>query len=265
MIEPIKEALGRFMVRYYDSLVPTTKPLDAFVRRGAAKSIAWAPGRMVDSAEEMLRLWLRSDVKAAGTTQPPDLPVIMVAVAKDYIPSGREYTRQIADANDVVIEQDPKERVFALRTAAGDIRTQVVFFATDEPSARSLAAQFLLFLDATPNRRFESFYPFAGQVTDWPIQIEAPDVPAQSIESEAKNLTILAVDLTLKATIPFFSAPRAGEPNDGKGEPGTDDPAGFPRVARVTIKSAIAGPQAGTSPIRDYSINWPNVAEGAAP
>lgn len=264
MIEPIKEAFGQFMVRYYGSLVPTTKPLEGYVRRGAARSIAWAPGRMVDSVEDMLQLYLKSDIKAA-TTQPPDLPVIMVAMAKDYLPTGRDYTRQLADTTYVIIEQDPKERVFGLRAAAGDIRAQVVFFATDEPSARSLAAQFLLFLDATPNRRFESFYNFAGQVTDWPIQLEAPDSPAQAIATEAKNLTVLAIDITLKATIPFFSAPRVGEPNDGKGEPGTDDPAGFPLVSRVAIQSAIAGPQGGTSPLRDYSVNWPNADAPEAP
>ena len=237
MIEPIKEAFGQFMVRYYGSLVPTTKPLEGYVRRGAARSIAWAPGRMVDSVEEMLQLYLKSDIKAAAT-QPPDLPVIMVAMAKDYMPTGRDYTRQLADITYVIIERDPKERVFGLRAAAGDIRAQVVFFATDEPSARSLAAQFLLFLDATPNRRFESFYSFAGQATDWPVQLEAPDSPAQAIATEA---------------------------NDGKGEPGTDDPAGFPLVSRVAIQSAIAGPQGGTSPIRDYSVDWPNADASEAP
>lgn len=39
---------------------------------------------------------------------------------------------------------------------------------------------------------------------------------------------ILALDLTLKVEVPLFDAPKPGDPNDGKGIPGTDDPAGYP-------------------------------------
>jgi hypothetical protein len=91
-----------------------------------------------------------------------------------------------------------------------------------------LAAQFSLFLDAAPNRRFEACYRFAGQSVDWPVQIELPDVPAVSFQTKAKNPTILAIDLNLHAEISLFDAPAAGEPNDGRGMPGTDDPAGYP-------------------------------------
>ncbi|TCV72461.1 hypothetical protein EDE11_1527 [Methylomonas methanica] len=41
------------------------------------------------------------------------------------------------------------------------------------------------------------------------------------------------MDITLKAQIPIYDAPKVGEPNDGKGVPGTDDPAGYPVVIRV--------------------------------
>jgi hypothetical protein len=46
-------------------------------------------------------------------------------------------------------------------------------------------------------------------------------------------VTILAIDLTLKAEVPLFDAPKEGEYNDGKGVPGTDDPAGYPVVVQV--------------------------------
>lgn len=253
MLQPVKIALGGFLGRFYQSITPTTKPLERFVTRGLAKSVAWAPARMIDAAEEMLSLWMRSDLDDA-TTKPPELPAIIVAFSKDYTPTGRDYTRQVADKQMVMIPGDTKERLFGLRAVAGDIRTQLVIFATDEPSAHSLAAQFMLFLDAAPNRRFEASYTFAGQVLDWPVQIESPDNPAMSIQTEAKNLTVLAIDLTLRAEIPLFDAPAAGDPNDGKGTPGTADPAGYPMVHDITVASEERGDQGGSAEVRPYEV-----------
>jgi hypothetical protein len=237
MLEPVKSAFGEFMGRYYAEIVPTTKPLHEYVVRGLAKSMVWAPTRMVDSAEDMLASWQRNDTDTATTT-PPKMPVVIVALARDYTPTMRDFTRQIADTEMVIFPGDVKERVFGVKTMAGDIRAQIAFFAQDEPTARSLAAQFLLFLDASGNRRFTARYYFAGQALDHPVQIESPDSPAMSIQSDSKNLTILAVDITLKAQIPLFSAPGVGQPNDGKGTVGDDsDPAGYPLTAQVDIVS----------------------------
>ena len=237
MLEPVKAAFGQFMGRFYTEIVPTTQPLQGYVVRGLAKSIVWAPSRMVDLAEEMLATWQRNDTDGA-TTKPANMPVVIVAMARDYTPAGRDYTRQIADAEMVMITGDAKERVFSLRTIAGDIRAQVAIFSQDEPTAKSLAAQFLLFLDATPNRRFTARYTFAGQGVDWPVQVESPDSPAMSIQTESKNLTILAIDLTLKATLPMFSVPASGQANDGKGTPGdVTDPSGYLLTAQVNRDS----------------------------
>lgn len=238
MLEPAKIALGHFLGRFFASLTPTTKPLGKFVKRPLSRAIVWAPSRMVDAAEDMLSLWMRADLDSAPT-KPPELPVIIVAMAKDYTPTGRDYTRQVADQAMVIIPHDPKERVFGLRTVAGDVRAQLAFFAMDEPSARSLAAQFLLFIDATINRRFEAIYQFAGMDTAWPVQIDTPESPALSISSDAKNLTILAIDITLHVEIPLFDAPGPDQPNDGKGIPGTDDPAGYPLLNTIDVDHSI--------------------------
>lgn len=233
MLEPVKVAFGGYMRDFYAGIVPTTKPLEAYVARGLAKSIVWAPSRMVDSAEDMLSSWQRNDTDDA-VTRPTNLPVMIVAMARDYSPTGRDYTRQMAESVMITFPGDVKERVFGVRTMAGDIRAQIAIFASDEPTARSIAAQFLLFIDSTQNRRFTASYRFAGMDMDWPVQLEAPDSPAMSIQTDAKNLTILAIDITLKAEIPLFDAPAAGQPNDGRGIAGDkDDPAGYSLVVQV--------------------------------
>lgn len=227
MFEPVKIALGCYMAGFYAGIVPTTTALKEYCARGLEKSIAFAPSRMVDAAEEMLASWQRNDTDGA-TTRPAKLPVILVAVAKDYIPVGRDYTRQTPESQWVILPGDAKERVFSLRTLAGEIRAQILIVASDEPTARSLAAQFLLYTDAVDEHRFNAEYSFAGVVSKFPVQLESTDIPAQSIATEAKNLTMLALDLSLRATVPLFSSPKDGEPNDGKGTDGDEnDPHGF--------------------------------------
>jgi hypothetical protein len=240
MFEPVKIGFGEYMGGFYASLVPTTKPMHEFIARGLGKSIAWAPSRMVDAATDMLDSWQRNDTDSA-TTQPAKLPVIIVAVDRSYTPTGREFTRQVAESQWVIIPGDVKERAFGLRAIAGDIRAQVVIIAADEPTARSLSAQFCLYLDAIPNRRFAARHTFAGMALDFPVQIESPDSPVVNVQSEYKNVVIMAVDLTLKTEIPLFDAPIVGDPNDGKGTPGTDDPAGYPLVTDVTDTEHFLG------------------------
>lgn len=261
MLQPIKIALGEYLARYYGSVVATTKPLESFVTRGVAKSVLWVPARMIDAAEEMLALLMRTDLNGAPT-KPPELPAILVAMSKDYTPTGRDYTRQVADNVNIIIPGDPKERLFGLRAAAGDIRVQVVIFATDEPSARSLAAQFMLFLDGTDNRRFDATYHFAGQNTDWPVQIESPENLAISVATDAKNLTILAIDFMLHASIPLFDAPAEGIPNDGQGVPGTADPAGYQTVQLISGTSLDVLDADGGDVLGTWSVMTP--AEAAA-
>jgi len=234
MFEPVKVGFGQYMGRFYASLVATTQPMTEYLERGVAKSIAWAPSRMVDAAEEMLAAWQRNDTDSAPT-QPAKLPVILVAMDQSYTPTGREFARQIANSMKVIMPGDTKQRLFGLRTVFGDIRAQLVFAAADEPTARSLAAQFLNFIDAVPNRRFGYSTTFAGISEDWVATIESPDVPAVAIRTGMKNVVMLAVDITIKAQIPIYDAPKAGEPNDGKGVPGTSDPAGYPVVAQVNF------------------------------
>jgi len=233
MFEPVKAGFGQYMARFYGELIATTRSLEEYVARGVGKSIMWAPARMVDAAEDMLSQYARANLED-GPTKPFALPIMFVAMAKDYVPSGRDFTRQLADKVDIVLPGDPKNRNFRLRSVAADIRAQVVIAAMDEPTARSLAAQFILHLDSTDGRRFKAPFTFAGETLDWPVVIESPDVQALQVPNETKNLTMLAIDVTLRATVPVIDAPKPGDANDGQGVPGTEDPAGYPVVQLIS-------------------------------
>ncbi|SEN72056.1 hypothetical protein [Nitrosomonas marina] len=238
MIEPVKKAFGIYLEGFYDNIVPTTKSLQEYVSRGHATSIGWAKDRLVDDAEAIIESYYKNDTQN-GPTQPPQLPVIIAAMDKNYTPSGRDYTRQVtADDNLwVILPDDIKKRAFDVKVMAGDIRAQLAIFSHTSDTARSIAAQFLMYADSPLRRRFNASYKFAGHVMDgWPVQIETPNMPASNINTDSKNMTILAIDITLHASIPLFGAPKDGDPNDGKGIPGTDDPAGHPVVVEVVNK-----------------------------
>jgi hypothetical protein len=256
MFQELKVGFGHYMGRFFDQLVPTTKPMAEYCRRPFKYAVMLAPARMIDMAEDLLAKYLRADIQKdfGSNTRPHNLPVILVAFARDVTPTGRDYGRQVANADYMSFPDDEKRRVFKVRTVASDVRVQCAIFASDEPTARSIAAQFLLFVDAVENRRFWVDYEYAGFRVRYPAQLETTEALAPLTPTEANNLTVLAVDLTLKCTIPLISGPREGEPHDGKGIPGDEyDPAGYPIVEQMTIAGHPTGYEnaVGEAPDRD--------------
>lgn len=233
---PLKEAFSEYMKRWYGLLYPDTPGIQEFVGRGLARAIQWAPDRMVDQVEDMLKSYQKntnseSNVPARGANAL--FPVVLLAMAKDYTPTGadfggRQVSRRLVRLADPT-DADPVPSVYGYRQAMGDIRTQVVIMAAESATARSLAAQFSLFVGEIRNRRFTVNHTFGQYTVQMPCMLESPDIMFSNIASGNSNMTILAADLTLKATIPYFDYPKAGEPNDGS----THNPPGYPPVAEV--------------------------------
>lgn len=235
--DPIKAAFGRYLGRFYsDFLIADTPALAEFRQRGFAKSAVWAPGRMVDQVEEMLSSWRKNDNDDSDTPH-PKLPVMIAAMSKDYIPAPADYGRPMLNPVDVILPQDPKRRVFKMRSVIADIRTQVAIMAPEDPTARSIAMQLQAFAGATENRRFHSVYRLAGMDDHWPVSLETPDIQGISTPTgDAKNLTILTVDFQLRATVPMLQAPATG--GDGQGSGSVDDPDGYLVVVEAHGKNA---------------------------
>ena len=239
-MQETKKAFGHYLGGYYTSLVPTTPAMTEFCARGLKSSIVYAPGRMIDAAEEMLAAWRRND----NNGQPGSsafLPVMIVALAKDYVPVSGDFSRQVGDDEWITVPEDEKGRIFKLRQMQGDRRAQLLIAAAEEESARSLAAQFCLWVASVPNRRFYATYRFAGLDHQWPVMIENIDTPAQSIQTDEKNLTLLVVDVMLRESIPLFRAPKGDEPNDGKGDGSLEDPNGYPYTRVIRITDEVVG------------------------
>lgn len=224
--DPVKAGLGRYLARFHAQLLADTPAMREFVARPFDKACAWAPGRMIDQANDMLDAWRKNDTSQAAQGTPM-LPVMLVAVSKDFMPSPPDFTRGLSDAYlPVMIPGDAKNRVFYMRAVVADIRTQVAIFAPEEATAKSIAMQLHLFASALPNRRFNASYRLSGVDDVWPVVLELPDLNAVASPTEVKNLTILTVDIQLRATIPMLVRPTADQA-DGKGTGTEVDPDGF--------------------------------------
>lgn len=233
MFDPVKVAWGEYLQRFFAQVVPTNKQLELFTKSTFGEVVWLAPGRMIDDAEEMLAKYRKKDVRGKATNS-YRAPVMISAFARDYTPTGRDYTRQIADMEYITFPEDPKERVFGLKLISGDLRVQTCIFAQEEPTARSLAAQFCLYIDSVEGRRFKARYPFAGFDSEWPVQLDSPDTAGVLVQTGEKNMTILAIDLNLHCAVPLFYAPKTAEEADNKGSLGdAADPAGFRTVQTI--------------------------------
>jgi hypothetical protein len=234
---PVKEAFGRYLQRFHADIVGDTKFVAEFAARDFAKSAVWAPGRMIDKVEEMLDAWRKNDTSQAAKPTPL-LPIMIAAMSKDYIPVPADYSRQLADPVFVTIPGDAKNRVFSMRAVVSEIRVQVAICGPDDATCRSLALQMQLFCGAMGNRRFHSTYRLAGFDELWPVSIEAPDLAGINMPNDVKNLTMLTVDITLRATIPLLRHPKAIDANaDNKGTNEQDDPDGYLTVQEVQGKA----------------------------
>lgn len=235
---PLEIGFGGYMGRFYAQLVADTPAMTEFVARGLPTSIVWAPGRMIDSVEEMLAEWRKND-NANGPGVSSMLPVMLVAMSKDFTPAMVDWGSATGAAFDVVNPDDPHGRNFKVRVSLGEYRVQVVIVAAEVHTAHSLAMQFHLWANGEGGRRFTHRHMHAGLPHDFPAVLEQIDLGAMDAKPEQKNLTILTVDVNLRASIPIFQAPKADEANDGK-----PAPAGYPVLSDVAIAEfdALNGP-----------------------
>jgi hypothetical protein len=247
--DPIKIGFGQYLHRFHQGLVAATPALSEYVARPFSKAAVWAPGRMIDQVEEMLGSWRKND--NGGEPQPrPYLPVMIAAMSKDYMPAPPEFSRVVPDDTYITLPEDTKGRVFKLRMVVADVRTQVAIIAQEEPTARAIALQLDLFCKSTENRRFYAPFTLAGMKEGWPVTLEMPELQAiANPQADTKNMTILTVDIQMRATVPLLRSPGPGEPNDGKGEGTLQDPHGYPVV--LTVDGAN-----GPAPTYTHKDRW---------
>lgn len=226
ILTPPKAAFARWLEDWRAQVYADTNAIAEWQARDPyANAVKWAPGRMVDAVEDMFSTYQRED-NSGKAGRSAFLPVVFIAVAQEYTQSPSEAGRPLLDKLAIGFAADTLRRSFRIRSLSLDLRAQVVVLSPDVGSTMSLIAQLAQWADA--RRTFHSAYTFAGFTSDWPVQVIPSDRMALSTPL-GEHVSAMALDLTLRVTVPQFYGPRSGEATDG------NDPPGFPVVADVAI------------------------------
>lgn len=240
LITPVKAALGQWMVDFFAQFDPDTPANAEWASRPAAQAMAWAPARMVDSVEEMLSAWKRNDNSNGGGSTSAYLPALFIAVASDYTESPGEAGRPLTDYMPITFEDDAQKRSFRVRMMSVDLRGQVVVVAPEAMSAMSIIGQLCMWCVA--RRVIHAPFGFAGFTTNWPATILSADRMAIPTPL-GEQMSILTLDLTIRASLPLFKGPTGAETTDG------NTPPGYPVVGQVTnAHDMTLGPPTGVTP-----------------
>lgn len=245
-LTPVKIAAARWLGDFYAQYRPDTRAGSEWAQRGASTAMVFVPGRMVDQVEEMLSSWRGNDNSGkAGTSSFG--PILFLAVAQDYTDTPGGDSRPQLEPLSVVLPGDPLQRVFQVEQIQADIRAQVVVVASESATAHSIMSQ----LARWEKRRqtFRASYTFAGVATDWPVQVVQADRMAVPTPV-GEHLCILGLDLTLRASMPLFSAPAGGsDDSDGQGSGTAEDPNGIRLASEIESGHvATVSPPDGVSP-----------------
>lgn len=246
---PVKEGFAKYMIDWYGKLFVDTNAISEFASRGHEKCIMFAPGRMVDTVEEMLKSYQRNtNSTTAGSNS--KLPIILIGMAKDYIPTGGDWGGRQVGRKMVKFTDAEDASMYGYRQAMGDVRTQIAIIAAEEGSAKGLATQLALFVGDIPNRRFTANFVWGEYTLEMPVMIENPDIVfARQDIQETKNMTVLVADIDLKCVFPYPDAPKDDEPNDGSDH----NPPGYPVVSVVVSSDEVA---LVDSKVTENAVQW---------
>lgn len=230
----LKKGVSGYVGRFYRDIYTDTPAVAEFKQRGLAGSFMWAADRMVDAAEDMLKSYTKNSNSPSGAVTPNAnsvFPVVLMAMSRDYIPTGGDWGGRQVPRQMVKLIDGPDASAYGYKQAMGDVRWQVLVVAADSNSARSIAAQFCLFVGDPANRRFTMPFSWGQYTLDMPVMIESPDLLFSNADLGRPNVTALVADVTLKATFPYLDAPAGTDPNDGS----ANNPRGYPLVEQIEL------------------------------
>lgn len=220
-----QQAFSAYMIDWFKGLYADTAAVTEFKSRAVAEAIKWAPSRMIDEAEGMLAQYRKNENGPPGKTS--KLPIILLATDDDFLGTGADSGGQHTGREVVQIEEGGSW--YGYRQIMHDRRIQVVIIANEGQSAGSIAAQLAAYVERPSKRYMNAFYQFGQYNVPAPMTLAIKAIDWMSVKTDAKNIKILAGDLTFRCIIPVFDAPAVDEANDGT----TNNPPGFPLVTVV--------------------------------
>jgi hypothetical protein len=233
------DALSVKIKGIYDSMTPTTQPMDNWLNRKFSDAFVLMAGSKIDDIEKKLAKWRESYNDKDKPANSAFLPIVLVSFAKDLVqvPSewglNRGIFEQVTHADDA-----PNQAPTFVTLFKGERRAQLTVLAADTETARGIATQLGLALcnRGAFDNKFKVLYPFQGRKYGFWATVLAQDMMATNVDIGVPNLNALVIDLTIQESIPFFK-----QDKDGNGYPKswtqTDVTSGFFQDVTVEDKS----------------------------
>lgn len=196
---------------------------------------------MVDDAEAMLKAVQRTDnARAAGNTTNTGtsvaLPVMVTAISAVEAPPEYEIIKPNPNWVNVVVANDPLQRVVQMRAAAVAYRCQVAFFAPDIHAASSIANQFVNYWKHEGKRSFDVDYElgFAGTsviIDRWNFKVAENTIYPDKIALDPNTVHGITVDCIIVGLEPnVVGLGHADDDITDTGEPDGSIPPNLPPI-----------------------------------
>lgn len=271
MFTEVQLGLARYLRGFYAFAKPTTASMKEWLGRGVDRAIARGPGRQVDDSDGLLESFRKNDNSGQPGTS-ASIPALIFAVSRDLTVANDWGRSSFVGDQPIKFPQDEQGRQFRIRYMQGDVRAQIVVFAGDDDTLRSIVYQLQMFISGRYNigtdvepfwaggRTFMCDYKVADFIHKQPCQIETPDFLLANIPTNQKNLVLSSIDITLRVTVPIVFGPGCNEA--GEGGVVTDPPTpgsntqGYPVVHEVNeagVGHAFAGSQGAVSQVDEAS------------
>jgi hypothetical protein len=226
LVTPVKFALGEWLAQFHQQAYPDTPANAEWCARETKKACVWASARMVDTVETMLAGWRNNANNEPKVGTAAMLPVVFIAMATEYIETSPDQGRSSLAPIEIKFPGDPQDRLFRMRLMSADIRCQIAVVASEQASVMSLIGQLCGW--TLERHTVRAVFPFEhlGITTAWPVRI----VPAERMSIQTplgEHIKAMTLDLTIRASMPMFYAPKPGDATDG------NTPPGFPTIQQV--------------------------------
>lgn len=204
-LECVQDAWIAVIADFRAWLRPETKQSYDWKKRPFNQSLSVCRSQLVDDAEGMLAAWRARYDDSVEIGVSGDIPIMMTANAIMQQPPDVNEMRGVPYWLDASVANDPLERAVQVRTIPKSIRIQTVYFTTNPHDAASVMDQFCAYLTDDTKRRFDVSYHLGGGVIDtWQATILDNSLYPDNVASDAKNITIVSVDVTIQALVPHI-------------------------------------------------------------
>lgn len=202
-LECVLDAWVQVLADFRAWVQPETPQALAWKQRAYSGAIFGCKSKLVDDVEGMIGEWRKYADAHPQAGESAFLPVLLTAVAASTQPPDVGQIRGIPYFVDAVIGEGEQSQLIGLRTVPKAIRTQIVYLTTNPHDASSISDQFCAYVTDDARRKFLVTYQFGQNITEqWDMTILENSLFPDVVPSDAKNLTIITVDVTMMGLVP---------------------------------------------------------------